>query len=221
MTTNVKCVGGLAEGVVARIIKLDSCGALVTGTSGAQIVTDGFIKAMSAPQYLTGNRLTSRKANGSLCLNRKTKDQFTNFEVTTDFCIWHPGIPPTTIQARLLAISETPTGTGFAVNEFTDLPHFSLEIWQPPAQQCDSTGVARYAYHAWPHLTDGKLGQWEISAENATILQIIGNTQAASPLWSAGASWLGASALSQGDHYLFNSTTTAPPSSACIIADYP
>ena len=221
MPTQVKCVGGLAQGVVMRIIKLDTCGALVTGTGSAQIISDGFMKVMSAPQYLTGNRLTSRKANGKLCLNRKVADEFTNFEVTADFCLWHPGIPPNTIQARLHTLSESPTGTGFAVNEFIDLPHFSLEVWQPPDQACDSSGTVRYAYHAWPHLTDGKMGQFEISPDNPTILQIIANSLAGSPLWSAGASWLGANAISQGDHYLFNSTTTAPPSSACVIADYP
>lgn len=221
MPTQVKCVGGLAQGVVARIITLSACGVPVTGTGSSQIVLDGFVKVMSAPQTNTGTRLITRKASGLLCLNRKTPDQFTNFEVTSDFCVWHPGIPPATLQARLLAISESPTGTGFAINEGIALPNFSLEVWQPPDQSCDTTGTVRYAYHAWPHLSDGKMGQFEISNDNATIMQIVANTRPASALWTAGANWLGAGAVSQGDHYLFNSTTVAPPSSACVIADYP
>jgi hypothetical protein len=54
-----------------------------------------------------------------------------------------------------------------------------------------------------------------------TQLQIMGNTLPANTLWTAGDSWLGASQIQSCDHYLYNLTTTAPPTSACVIADYP
>lgn len=221
MGTNVRCAGGLIEGVVLRIIKLDTCGNEVTGTGSAQIIMDGFMKVQANPQYNTGARQNTRKANGKLCLNFKVDDQFTNFELTGDFCVWHPGVPVNTIQARLITGTESPTGTGFAVNEFLDMPHWSLEVWQPPPQQCDSSGISRYPYHVWPHIADGKLGQFEISSENQTTLQIMGVTRAGSPLWVAGETYLGTNPINQGDHYLYNLQNTAPPPSACVIADYP
>src|SRR5262245_8080596 len=113
--TSVKCPGGLIEGVVMRIINLSSCGVPVSGGSSSQIIMDGFMKIQNAPQYNTGNRITTRKANGVLCVNFKIPDQFTNMEVTADLCVWHPGIPVYTLNARLLTATESPTGTGFAV----------------------------------------------------------------------------------------------------------
>lgn len=222
MPTAVRCAGPLIEGVVLRLVKLSACGVPVTGTGSASIVLDGFMKVQNAPQYATGNRVITRKANGALCLNWKTRDQFTHNEWTGDFCVWHPGIPVNTIRARLLTATESPTGTGFAIGtqQNASETHFSAEIWQPPPQSCDSSGVVRYPYHAWPHLADGKLGQFEISSEAQTTMQIMANSFDASPLWTAGNLYLGA-APEQGDHYLFDLQNTAPPPSACVIADYP
>ena len=222
MPTAVRCAGPLIEGVVLRIIKLNSCGVAVTGTGSAVIVMEGFMKVANAPQYATGTRTTTRKANGTLCLNWKTEDQFTNMEITADFCIWHPGVPVNTIRARLLTATASPTGTGFAVGtqQNSTESHFSLEIWQPPAQSCDASGVVYYPYHAWPHLADGKLGQFEISSEAQTTLQIMANSFDGSPLWTPGLTYLDAN-IEQGDHYLFNLQSDTPPPTACVIADYP
>lgn len=222
MSNSVLCPAGLFEGVVMRIINLSSCGVPVSGGSSSQIIMDGFMKVQSNPQYDTGNRQVTRKANGTLCLNFKAPDQFTNAEITADLCVWHPGIPVYTLNARLLTATQSPTGTGFAVGtqQNSTQAHFSLEIWQPPPQSCDASGVVYYPYHAWPHLSDGKLGQFEISSENQTTLQIMANTYDASPLWTAGDPYLG-QAPAQGDHYLFNYQNVAPPPSACVIAAYP
>jgi hypothetical protein len=219
MPTNVRCAGGLIEGVVLRIIKLDTCGDEVTGTGSAQIVMDGFMKVAANPQYNTGTRQNTRKANGKLCLNFKIDDQFTNFE-TRSTCVWHPGIrrtrsrpgcsPPPSPHRHRLRGQRVPRHAALVVGGVA-----------APPQQCDSSGIARYPYHAWPHQHDGKLGQFEISSENQTTMQIMANTRAGSPLWTAGATYLGANPVSQGDHYLYNLQNTAPPPSACVIADYP
>lgn len=222
MPTSVRCAGPLIEGVVLRIVKLSSCGVAVTGTGSAVMVMDGFMKIMSAPQYQTGNRVVTRKANGVMCLNWKTRDQFTHNELTADFCVWHPGVPVNTIRARLLTATASPTGTGFAIGtqQNSTEGHFSLEVWQPPPQSCDSSGIVYYPYHAWPHLSDGKLGQFEISDEAQTTMQIMANTLDGSPLWTPGLTYLDAN-IEQGDHYLFNLQNDTPPPSACVIADYP
>lgn len=221
MPTSVLCDSPI-EGLVLRIIKLNSCGVPVTGTGSAQIVMDGFIKVADSPQYLTGDRKTTVKANGQLCQNYKLPDQYTNDELTIDFCVFHPGVIVNTLGGRLLTATQSPTGTGVAMGTWANVSaaHWSLEVWQAPPQSCDSAGVVYYPYHAWPHLSDGKRGDMEISTD-PTMLQIIASTYDASPLWTAGDTYLGTGQVVQGDHWLRNLQSTAPPPSACIIADYP
>lgn len=210
------------QGLVLRITKLNDCGVPVTGTGSAQLVIDGFVQVQDAPQYDTGDRKITRKADGTLCQNYKIPDQFTNDELTIDFCVWNPGLIPTVLSGRLITGTSSPTGTGFAHGTWSNATaaHWSLEVWQAPPQSCDDSGVVYYPYHAWPHISDGKRGQSTIS-EDPNILQIIANTYDASPLWTVGDSYLGVGEVTQGDHYLYNLESTAPPPAACFLADYP
>lgn len=218
MPTQIRCASPIL-GTMLRVISLSSCGVPVTGTGSSQTVMDGFIQVQDAPQYDTGDRKILRLANGQLCQNKKLPDAFTNDTLTVDFCVWNPGLIVATIGGRLLTATESPTGTGTAYGTGLTEKHFSLELWQE-ATSCDENGNAQYLYHAWPHLSDAKRGQ-NTMGNDPTQLQLIANTFDASPLWTAGASWLGASQVLAGDHYLWNITSTAPPADACVIADYP
>jgi hypothetical protein len=218
------------EGLVLRIIKLNACGVPITGTGGvvspdsgsAMLVMDGFTEVTPSPQYDTGDRVITRKANGQLCQNFKIPDQYTNDTITANFCVWNPALIPLTIGGRLLSSTSSPTGTGFARGTWANITaaHWSLEIWQAPPQSCDASGVVLYPYHAWPHISNGKIGDFNINLD-ANILQIMGDTMDASPLWTAGNSYLGSGQVVQGDHHLYNLENTAPPPSACFLADYP
>ncbi len=220
MATNVLCSSPI-QGLVLRVIKLNSCGAPVTGTGSAQIVMDGFIQVAASPQYDTGDRKITRKADGTICTNFKIPDQFTNDELTIDFCVWHPGLIVNTIGARLLTGSVSPTGAGFAHGTWSNVTpaHWSLEVWSLADGACTASGTTLYNYWAWPHLSDGKKGDYALGPD-PTQLQIIANTYDGSPSWTAGNAWLGA-AIVQGDHQMEVLTSVAPPTSACIIADYP
>ncbi len=222
MPTQVTC-GAPILGTMLRVIKLNSCGVPVTGTGSAQIVMDGFTQVQDAPSYDTGDRKITRKANGLLCHNKKLPDLFTNDTLTIDFCAWHPGLIVNTIGGRLLTATASPTGTGTAYGEGLTPAHWSLELWQEVdgVGACDPiTGLPTYFYHAWPHLTNAKRGQNTMS-NDPTMFQLIADTEPASPLWTAGDAWLGAGQVQSLDHYLWNQTTTPPPASACVIADYP
>lgn len=222
MATNLLCDSPI-EGLVLRIIKLNSCGVPITGVGSAQIVMDGFTQVQASPQYDTGDRVITRKANGQLCQNFKIPDQFTNDELTIDFCVWNPGVLVNTIGARLLTGSFTPTGAGWAHGTWANVSsaHWSLELWGLPGagNECTAAGLQLYHYWFWPHLSDAKKGDYQFSLD-PTMLQIIANTYDGSPLWTVGAAWLNA-AIVQGDHEGGVLTTVAPPTSTCIIADYP
>lgn len=211
-----------AQGLVLRVIKLDSCGVPVTGASSAQLVMDGWVQATASPQYDTGDRKITRKANGTLCQNYKIPDQFTNDEVTIDFCVWNPGLIVNTIGARLLTGSFSPTGAGFAHGTWANATpaHWSLEIWGPPsAESCASGATPLYSYWFWPHLADAKKGDYTLGPD-PTMLQIIANSYDGSPQWTAGLAWLGA-AIVGGDHQGKILTPVAPPVSTCNILAYP
>jgi hypothetical protein len=207
-------------GQTLRIIKLSTCGVPVTGTGSAQIITDGWTEVTASPQYDTGDRKITRKANGLLCVNTKLPDVFTNEELTVNFCVWNPGVIPATLGGTLLTQSESPTGTGANYGRNASQVHWSLELWTSVdgAGACDSAGNQRYFYEAWPHLADGKLGD-RTFGNDPTALQIKANTYAVSTLWTAGLSWLGAAAPL--DDYVYNLTTVAPPASACVVSNYP
>jgi hypothetical protein len=217
---NLLCASPI-EGLVVRLITLNACGVPVTGTGSAMIVMDGFTEVADSPQYDTGDRKITRKANGTLCQNFKIPDQFTNDELTMNFCVWNPALILQTLNGRILSSTSSPTGTGFArgTADNSTMKHFSLELWQAPPQACDSTGIVYYPYHAWPHVADAKMGDFSINLD-PTMLQIIGETYDASPLWTAGASYLGASQVRLGDHHLYNLESTVPPPSACTLQDY-
>ena len=210
------------QGLIVRMIKLNACGVIVSGDGSAMIVMDGFTQVQDSPQYDTGDRKITRKADGTLCQNWKLPDQFTNDELTIDFCVWNPGIIPAFLSGRLLTATSSPTGTGFAMGTWSNstISHWSLELWQAPPQSCDGSGVVYYPYHAWPHISDGKRGD-VTHGPDPSMLQIIGNTYDSSPLWTAGDPYLGAGQVVQGDHYLYNLESVAPPPSACVLYDYP
>lgn len=210
-----------AQGLVVRVIKLDSCGVPVTGSTSSQIVMDGFVQAQVSPQYDTGARKISRKADGTICVNYKLPDQFTNDEVTVDFCVWNPGLIVNTIGGRLLTGSFSTTGVGWAHGtQYNSSPnHFSLEIWGPPSVDSCARAQPLYSYWFWPHLADAKKGDYTIG-EDPTQLQLIANTYNGNPQWTAGAAWL-VDAIQSGDHQGGLWTPVAPPTAVCAVLAYP
>jgi hypothetical protein len=219
MATITKCYTPI-KGRVLRVTLLDTCGAVVTGASGAQIVAGGYTQVSSSAQYDTGDRTITRTADDELCVNDKAPDILTNFELDMMFCLFDPGLVANTISpARLLTYSEGPTGTGFALAEGAATSHWSLEVWQRVSGRaaCDAGGLPQWVYNAWPHLTDGKIGDYLISSA-PSVLEIQANSLAVSPLWTIGDAWLGAGAVSVvPDHWFQNLTTVTPPTAACGI----
>lgn len=223
MATFTQCYSPI-KGLIYRVILETDCGVPITGASGAMVVGAGFTQATATAQYETGDRTLTRRADGQACVNEKDPDILTNFELALLLCSIDPGVVANTISpARLLTASASPTGTGFAMAEGAATSHWSLEIWQKVAgqQRCPS-GTTCYVYNAWPHLTDGKLGDaYQIGAD-ASILSIQANSLPVSPFWTAGTPWLGSGAVSAvvPDHWFQNYTCVAPPTAQCGIQNY-
>src|SRR5262245_50018722 len=102
------------QGTRARIMRLDACGAPVTG-AGSLIVIDGFVQAAVSPQYEDGTIYRKKKADGSNCVNRKAPDNFERDQITFEFCAIDPDAAVITTGATLVVSGAS--GTGFWIKE--------------------------------------------------------------------------------------------------------
>lgn len=212
------------KGSMLRLVKIDVCGVPVTGTSSIVVTTKGFVQVVMAPQYEDGEEFFERTADGTACVNQKDDAVLKRMQLTVDFCEVDPIAVAMVSSARLVdAISPTVTGTGFAVSEGVASNRFSMEIWQQVAGSgaCDATGAQRYIYHAWPNVGAVQFQDYTIENGRST-LSFQAETKGAATQWARGpgtaTKWLPAgtfTGLTALEHWVWNITTTAPPTALC------
>ena len=205
------------KGTHIRIIALDSCGVPVTGASGMVSVSKAFIQVEMEPQYEDGTEFFQRTAGGDICVNQIDDPALKRMQLTVDLCEVNAVAAAYVTSARLL--SDSVTGTGFAVAEGSPTNRFSLEVWQQVAgsSACDASGAQRYIYNAWPNVGATQIGKYTVELDRST-LQFISQTRGAAANWDTlvGASWLPDGAIVDTDeHWVWNVTTTPPPVAAC------
>lgn len=204
---------------ILRVTKLDACGAPVTGASSAVVTTKGFVSVSSSPQYEDGTEYVQKNANGELCVNDIDPPSFKRLDLEMIWCVMDPDLFVFMGGDRLLTTGAPVTGTGVVFGEGESTVHYSIELWQPVSgtAACDAAGVQRYVYWAFLNVTNSRIGDFtfENGAFNFTTS---GQTKSASPLWGTGPAstdWI-EQPVELGDHYLFNITTTPPPTNeAC------
>lgn len=213
-----QCVSPI-KAQVMRIVKLNSCGTPITGAGSAVVVSDGFVSISPSPQYEDGTEYVTKKANGELCVNDIDPPAFKRLDLEMVWCVLDPDALVLQTGERLLTDSGAVTGTGVAFGEGQSLNRYSLEVWQPVSgvNACNAGGVQQYVYWAFPNVGNAKVG--DFSFENGVFnFTIAGSTFAASLLWGDGPGsagpWIN-QPVQLGDHYLYNVTTTPPPTSSC------
>lgn len=214
------------KGTHYRVVKLDVCGNPVTGTGSMVVVGTGFVQVSLDMQYEDGTEFFERTASGSVCVNQKDDPVLKRIQTTIDFCeINTTAVSYMASLRELTAGGAGVTGFGFAVAEGQPTNRYSLEVWQQVAGSgaCDASGLQRYIYNAFPNLGATKLGGYTIENGRST-LQLMSETRAGSTTavigWlngpGSGTSWLPTTeTLGTGEHWLWNVTTTAPPTAAC------
>ena len=202
---------------VARLVKLDVCGNPVTGAASADLVTDGFISIEPSPQYLDGEEHQQRKANGALCIYQKDPSELTRVELTIKWCVMDPDALVIITGERLLSSGVTGTGVAFGEGQLTT--HFSLEVWQPVvgAGQCTPSGQPQFIYWAFMNVTNSKVDNFTLENGNLEFTTK-SETQRAGSLWGNGPGaagpWFSGTAATD-EHFLYNVTTTTPPTATC------
>jgi len=207
------------KGTVLRIVSLDACGIPVTGAGGLVAVSAGFVQVEMGPQYEDGEEFFERTASGAACVNQKDDPTLKRMQLTVDWCNVNVLLAAYVADARVLGAGDPVTGTGFAVAEGNPTNRFSMEVWQEVAGSgaCDAEGNQRYIYNAWPNVGATQFGSYTIENGRST-LQFISETRGASILWDTlvGEDWLPAGETVESDeHWIWNVTTTAPPTEAC------
>lgn len=215
------CVSPI-KATVMRVIKLDACGAPVTGADSAVIVQDGFVSISPSPQYEEGVEFLQKKASGAFCVNQIDPPQLKRVDTEQIWCVLDPDILVLMTGERLLTTGDPITGTGVVYGEGEITAHFSLEVWQPVsgANACTPGGVQQYVYWAFPNMGNAQVGDWTF--ENGVFTFTINTTTfSASALWGTGPGsdgpWI-EQAVQAGDHFLHNVTDVPPPTAACGAA---
>jgi hypothetical protein len=207
------------KGTHFRIVALDACGIPVTGASGLVAVTNSFVSVESAEEYEDGEEFFERNAAGAPCVNQKDDPTMKRVVLTVQLCEINVSAVAYILSARELVTGTPTTGTGFALAEGNPTNRFSLEVWQEVAgaAACDASGQQQYVYHAWPNV--GAVQKQGYTVElGRSALEFTAETRGASASWDTlvGADWLPAGEIVDTDeHWVFNVTTTAPPTVAC------
>ncbi|MFI7293958.1 hypothetical protein [Streptomyces sp. NPDC050121] len=218
MAATSTCVTPI-KGTHMRIIALDACGVPVTGTSGMVGVSSGFVQVQMEPDYEDGQEFFERTASGAPCVNQKDDPTLKRMGLTVQMCEVNVSIISYIISARELTTGTPTTGTGFAVAEGNPTNRFSLEVWQEVAGSgaCDASGNQRYIYHAWPNVGATQIGNYTVENGRSTF-EFSSETRGAASTWDTrvGSSFLPAGQFVDTDeHWVWNVTTTAPPTVAC------
>jgi hypothetical protein len=218
MAATSTCVTPI-KGTHLRIVEVDSCGIPVTGTSGLVVVTKGFVSVEMEPDYEDGEEFFERTADGTPCVNQKDDPTLKRLALTIQMCEVNVSGMSYIMSARELITGTPTTGTGFAVAEGNPTNRFSLEVWQEVAGAgaCDASGAQRYIYNAWPNVGATQLGTYTIE-NGRSVLEITSETRGAAALWDTlvGEDWLpSGESVDTDEHWVWNVTTTAPPTIAC------
>lgn len=219
--------GPAVQGTVLRVVKLDVCGAPVTGASSAVVVTKGYTSIAPEPQYEDGDVFRTKNAAGELCTNFVGPNVYANSNITVTMCVLDPDAGVLITGSRLI-LTNAVTGSGNAYGYNNPVAHFSLETWQPlsGAGRCDPvTGLQRYVYWAWPHVFNAKVNGFSI--ENGPLeFAFEAMTTYPSALWGdgpgTGTSWLPGviDTTDYQDDYLWNITTTPPPTPPTVCGAF-
>lgn len=204
-----------------RLIKLDSCGNVVTGAGSAMVIMDGFISIKVTPQYEDGTEVVKKRADGSLCVNDKSNPQIKFAQVDGDWCVLDPDAIVIMNGSRLL--TNGATGTGMMMSLLSAISaRWSLEIWQDVygVNACNAQGQQQYVYWAFPNVHNAQIQ--DFTAQNDSLewkeqaeAQGAGFSWGTFPTANSPNSYLGTNIVNFGDVFGYNITSVAPPAASC------
>lgn len=219
------------RGKVARITKLDACGAPVLGAK-SQVVTDGWISIEGQIQIESPQEYKVKNANDAFIYNSRGRPLLKWIDLTINLGQVDPELYNLiTGSPIVLDDAATPQAVGFRVRENTSA-NFALEVWTDLEGQACTAGTASYGYFLLPFVKDAVVGN--VTWQNDTITIPIQSARTSSGSgWGTGpynvlskqSAPTGPSpllvAISSTDHMHMQLTTVAPPSPSCGALSVP
>lgn len=215
----------IVRGKRLRATRLDECGNPGDyGTPNAQVVTKGFISVALTAVTEAGTEIITKDANGDICVNDRSRDQFKRFDVVAQFCEVNPSLVELMSNA---VVEEDWNGdvVGIRIPEGAALESTGLELWTGvPGSDCVPGEPTVYGYMLLPFLVPGVVGNITINNGAATF-EVRGQTRGAGG-WGVGpydvvptdgVGGAGPLAVPMGpkEHHLLRTTTIAPPEASC------
>jgi hypothetical protein len=183
-------------------------------------VFKGFTQVAATPEYEEGQEFLLKNAGGELCVNEKDPNELKRVGLEVEVCTLDPDLQVIATGERLLTTGAPATGTGVAYGEGQLTSRFSLELWQPiaGAGACSPGGVQQYVYWLFGNVGNTMIGDFTFENDVFTY-----SFSAETKAWYTG--WasligslqtgLGTNTLQSGEHFLWNITTTPPPTPVC------
>lgn len=170
-----------------RLTVLDKCGNVPTeGAEDSTLVTDGFISVQLSAEVEEGNEITTKKADGSFCVNEKTASSFKNFGVEIELCGVNPSALSILTNAEIYEDYKS-NPTGFVVPEGTIDKQLAFELWTGMSGQvCEPGAEEASGYFLLPFIQGGVLSDVTIDGENAVNISMTGAYTKGQNGWGVG-----------------------------------
>lgn len=174
-----------ARGRVARITRVNQCGAPVEGDCSV-VVTRGITTAEFSPQTSEGNQIEVRNMAGEVCQSEPACNDMTSMNVTLNFC-------DVDTDAFSLMTGKDPildaqgNGSGFYIGRIQCTIGFALELWlgvYTENGECGVDGQDEYGYQLIPWISGGVLGDWTVG-DQAINFSMTASARFQSP-WGVG-----------------------------------
>lgn len=215
----------VVRGKRLRITRLDECGNPPEDeTPNSLVVTKGFISVGLSAVSADGTDISQMNADGDLCVNDRSRDQFRRWDLDIELCDVDPALLS---MLTNVTVEEDWDGNvvGIRQPEGSTVDSFALELWTGvPGEDCLPGQDATYGYLLLPFVIGGSLG--DVTVENGNTTFSVSAFTKGGGGWGVGPFDVVAEdalntpgrldlPIAAGEHMVLRTTTVAPPDPEC------
>ena len=168
-----------AQGRRMRVTRLDNCGNPNTTDPCGQVVSSGFVQVSVSSEVVAGVQIEPLNANGDLCFQIRSADQFARHALQIDFCDVDPTLMGIVTHTNPV-FGYDGTVVGFETLQGGATEFYALEVWMGvPGTECppeEENPVDSLGYVLFPYVVPGALGDFTI-ANDAITFSVSGFTR--------------------------------------------
>ena len=216
-------------GSVIRLTALDRCGVPIDGPA-SQLVSECFAVVNFSPAYDEGEAKQRKNAAGKFCLNKPACPTLESVGIGLELTGVDSAVRELLVAGRTITTGPDITGGTFSEDVACD-KFVALEVWSELEQTCDATGQPQYVHWLLPLVGYWQLQDFSIE-DAATFFSFNGTSSGPTFDVDAGPPVTQIAGLPDpfytetwgfvdGEHLLYNCTTTAPPADTGGLVAYP